>query len=691
MTTSNHNSVIDIYVGILDIKFEDKVKLRIIANCHGTKEEYDRSGKKQKNFDENSVLISLPDSYSVDKYFQKLKEKGIKGTQEDGEKNFSSQIQNFWEELSKKYKITSIKGIDIPLKEGNVLAEDKGIRIRLVKDGRQKKSDNKIKIFERCAICLSETATYDVIVEYKDGNKDNKALSIDLSYERLKGYITPFATTSGGASNQCYVNFQGSTFFGELILLENKKEVGKLPILVFPTKLEPEEAEKIINELIENNEKIYEFGRPTALLFEVGENITRIPIQTLLLIKEMFNEDRKRRPPLGKTLRAISLNPDKIVKTRRIERYPHEVSMPDVDGMMEAITSGNIAKAGARAHFYYADKFYAFTRLEEDEAYISYDTYPNRFLKFFLRFLKNTANLSIDIVQREIKENKVEGNFANQIINEVRNYILKEVEPFLMQDWMNDVQPLRHIAPPSQKLLKDTNYSSAFFDYLDLIRNLKLVDEEFEKYLKNPITWMPELYELWCGLKLKELTEEDIKYQEKFNRKDKDGWHSYSLPLMPDFVVYSKEDLIIFDAKYRVDFVEAIEELTEEKDNKDKLKERKKAEKIGEFKDADLYKMHTYREAIVKKDGNGNKRPLWVIALYPGDTPALFCENGEKVPPVKIEITESNELNNILDKLEKCLPPHGGVGAIPFRPSLLDDPNYKKFICDLLKKVLNKQ
>jgi len=180
--------------------------------------------------------------------------------------------------------------------------------------------------------------------------------------------------------------------------------------------------------------------------------------------------------------------------------------------------------------------------------------------------------------------------------------------------------------------------------------------------------------------------------------------YSYSVPLRPDIFIELNGKIIIFDAKYRVNFIDELKKLVEDESNLNKEEKRleiiKKDERRGIYKLDDIYKMHTYREAIIKKIKDENKqpyRPVWVIALYPGDTLALFLERGtKKMIELKLDEDEkqikfrdliSNEPVEIsIEELLNTLSENsGGVGAIPFRPVYLDDTKYKEFLKKFFK------
>lgn len=80
---------------------------------------------------------------------------------------------------------------------------------------------------------------------------------------------------------------------------------------------------------------------------------------------------------------------------------------------------------------------------------------------------------------------------------------------------------------------------------------------------------------------------------------------------------------IHFDAKYRVEKLN-FGEVTPEDNLDDALLERKKEEEKGTYKNADLYKMHTYKDAI--------KRTSGAYILYPGDINKQMIGYHEIIP-----------------------------------------------------------
>nr|BAL58222.1 hypothetical protein HGMM_F55D02C22 [uncultured prokaryote] len=673
------NEPVILYFGKLIIEFENGPHITITANAYPfrVKNGGGESKELKKEYTEEGGVVHIDEKgVEEEKWIANFNEvKKEKNSEEIKLGEVKELAHAFLQGLRERYKITRLRGIDVPLKAVGrgvsrewELDEVNSVGIVLYpKDS--EKNDSWVRIFDRCAIRLTESGSYDIEVS-EDGYK------IGISEELKLGtqFITPF----GSKKNAVNLHFGGYLFFGHIVIREDKNETNefRIPVLVFPTKVKPEEAEKIFNELLDKREEITEIS-PTHVFFEPGEAIEKTPIQTLLIIREMFSHGWRGRQPLGRTLRAIASAPDKHLIKERIAVNPYEATSLDADSLFNAVMNGWINQKSPY-HFKFKNVGYAFTLIEDEITRITHDTYPNRFLKYFLKFLMNTINLCEGKIKGKQKgEVEYRESWIKNLIKEVEEYN-KYVMQLLNLEWMDEVTQITHLPPPSQKLLKDPFYSSAFFDYLDLIRNLRIVDEEFEKYLRNPITWMPELYELWCGLKLREMVGEKVESQHEFPAlKYRNNWRSYSVTLRPDFKIANENALILLDAKYRVEFIYEIEKIikkeSESSEGEREHDEIKEEERRGTFKLADLYKMHTYREAIL--DGEGN-RPLWVVALYPGDKVALFPEKGEKVYKNFDELGD-NELNFS----------SGGVGVLPFKPGVLENEVYKGFIKEFLNSV----
>ena len=133
----------------------------------------------------------------------------------------------------------------------------------------------------------------------------------------------------------------------------------------------------------------------------------------------------------------------------------------------------------------------------------------------------------------------------------------------------------------------------------------------------------------------------DLFYNLRFS--DKSQYRSYSLAFRPDYtllVTIGKHNYYIhFDAKYRSeleisDFYSKINSetgLDEEIDKRDALEEKDYI-----FKDGDIYKMHTYKDSILKTEGS--------YVLYPGSITKRFKESDLIIPSVgAFSLTPGND------------------------------------------------
>ncbi len=590
--------------------------------------------------------------------------------------------------LSPQEEIKEIKLYEPPLtfvrekKEDGTLvwkvkvAEEKGILF----PGKEK-DEKEAGIFSHPGIRFQENVSYYVVFEEAKGG-----FSLEFPGVMGKEYIIPYRGKEGGY----ILNFGNQLFYSNLLIIDEQKrrEVLKIPVLVYPRKLEPDEAEIMIKELLEwHSQLIYDL-EPTGLTIKPGEYAKKTPIQRLNFVRHLFQ-----RRNLKKVLNSIMENPHKILVKEDMLKEIQDIETPAYHLLPELITEGRaIRKVSAHPHFIFNKNGYQFVKAYEEVSRITYDTYPNRFVKFFLKLLKmELSSIEEELNSLLIKEEK-------ELYKRYFEWLRDEIEPslgemkrecnrILNRDFFKEVSDIHLFSTPSQTLLKDYRYQQVFSAYLDLIKGVKLSDW-LDELLKDPIKNMPELYEYWCFLKLWRILENvlkrkgvpkiyfqesgigvEIRYWSEVEFKENkailsynryygkgEGFHSYSVPLRPDFSLELKGNLIIFDAKYRVDWFDEIEKIVKE----GKLEAIIREERRGTFVLGDLYKMHTYREAILKED---KKRPLWVIALYPGNEGEIYLEEGDEKEIKNVE----NFLSEIIQQIKEEKIKRG-VGAIPLRP-----------------------
>ncbi|QUH22352.1 DUF2357 domain-containing protein [Methanobacterium alkalithermotolerans] len=297
----------------------------------------------------------------------------------------------------------------------------------------------------------------------------------------------------------------------------------------------------------------------------------------------------------------------------------------------------------------------------------SVDTPENRFFKYFLE--------SLDILILDLIKKSKEGYVKDKLCD-----YSDEVGYYLSSKWLKDVGKMEYAPLNSQVLQKREGYRDILKYFLSLELSFRLSWEEISDNFKGYERKLSELYEYWCYFKLLEvlnkLSNKKLDFADIFEL-NKDEWSinikkgeksaqifnievegrkvkvklmynrlfsrntrkkSYSLPFRPDYSLLIDLDgnifFIHFDAKYRsevevLDFYEKIgsEEQKIFHDLKEANKRDAEEERLHKFKNGDIYKMHTYKDAILKTEG--------AYVLYPGSREGLFnVVPGEPIPSV---------------------------------------------------------
>jgi len=293
----------------------------------------------------------------------------------------------------------------------------------------------------------------------------------------------------------------------------------------------------------------------------------------------------------------------------------------------------------------------------------SLDNPENRFIKKFIDIILYWC----DELERLNILN--ENSPHKEQIERLRNYVrYLRADPLFA-----DVGEMTIFPASSQVLLKRDGYREC----LNIYRLLHLARIPIFNSIQEAIDnrRIDQLYEYWCFFKLseilsgegakpefriKETTEGGLGYETVaelgngyelvYNRTWEGGKESYSVSLRPDFSLMKDGKLeVVFDAKFRFDVKELIEEGSKKKIleevEEDAIKEGK-FEKIVKIED--IYKMHTYRDALQCRAS---------IVVYPGDRRHFYdVIRGER---------KDYSLSDVIKNLEENLE---GVGFLELRP-----------------------
>jgi len=318
------------------------------------------------------------------------------------------------------------------------------------------------------------------------------------------------------------------------------------------------------------------------------------------------------------------------------------------------------------------------SQMFEERRYHSVDTGENRFVKHFLKHIQRRINVLAGTLKG------VSGGFLNPEIELNIDIISRKNDMFLNDPFWQTVGNMSFIPENSQILQRREGYRQLFslYSLLHLSTRCDFSTEDFRNLLETKDT--PTLFEYWSFFLIKDILDgmlknvssktivsEDqkeqkvyqginIKYEgevnlwfnkncmgssgskpgEDFSLYENIG-ESYSHNLIPDIVVSKGKNLLILDAKYKG------------KRGTGTFYGEDESGGISKWKDEDIDKMHTYREAIRNVAG--------AFILYPGEEAVMYPAHNAKRR-------------------------YEGVGALPLKPMTGAMP-VKRHIDDIAKII----
>ncbi len=310
--------------------------------------------------------------------------------------------------------------------------------------------------------------------------------------------------------------------------------------------------------------------------------------------------------------------------------------------------------------------------------YHTVDTSENRFVKHFLKQIRHR----LDGLASSMRG--ISGTYLNSEIETNIEKILKKIGMFLKDPLWADVAPMTFIPANSQVLQRREGYRQLFslYSLLQLCTRCDFDAEDFKNLLETKDT--PTLFEYWSFFNVKEILDRGgrkikdcrsivtdgqkeqkihlctvVTYEDNIRlafNQDYSGTtscspdddfdapgipnSSYSHKLRPDIVISKGEKMLILDAKYKGRGTGTFYGEDE-------------SGGISKWKDEDIDKMHTYREAIRNVAG--------AFILYPGEIPVMYpAHNAKRL--------------------------YEGVGALPLKPMTGAMP-VKRHIDDIAKII----
>ena len=463
------------------------------------------------------------------------------------------------------------------------------------------------KANEFANICLLEEFKYEISFEGQE-----KELDVFKSFKNFKDN---FPLTLFEFENTCKGYLQFSSYVGKTFLdiYKNKERVFSLPIEIQPRKLDyNKHYPRMIGDLSKYASGIIlELNSPIYQEF-ILENENQGPYEKFMLLEYILREEN-----LPSVIEYLSKNLNSTLKSIN-EEIPISFA--------SNITPNDLISGILDAEELYDDLP---LRINETKYEDTIDTLENRFYKYFLELINDL----IDDLLIKINDGYVH--------DKLKTY-KQEFNYYLSKQYFKEISRLNHIPLNSQVLQKKEGYRDILSYYLMFEFGFKINWKELSDKFKGHEKKVYELYEYWCYFKLIEIMQDlcdckvnfediftisndgiSIELQEGINksfnyidieiellynktfRSTDQRYTSYSVNLRPDYTlrVHGDETYFIhFDAKYKV-------HVASEK-----------------FKNEDIVKMHTYKDAIPNTIGS--------YVIYPGSDDELYYENNENVESV---------------------------------------------------------
>jgi predicted component of viral defense system (DUF524 family) len=277
----------------------------------------------------------------------------------------------------------------------------------------------------------------------------------------------------------------------------------------------------------------------------------------------------------------------------------------------------------------------------DERVVTTFDTPPNRFVKHFLG--------QLDLKLRELEARFGSDVRAEHLVSDCRRW-RRGLENLSRTRFLEEVGTMHIYPSSSQVLLKREGYRQLNDYFRRFLLTGKVMWEGFEELLKTPNKDLATLYEYWCFFQLLDAVaaaldvqidprhfiaehrgvfkvsiddrgksqghvgETTVHYNRYYHHKPGE---SYSVPLHPDYTIELRGGRrLVFDAKYKHQdwrgFMSQAGTENEERDEEERLT----------YKRVDLYKMHTYRDALGAQA---------VFVLYPGNEFRAFGQDGSEL------------------------------------------------------------
>ncbi|MCF0226793.1 MAG: DUF2357 domain-containing protein, partial [Methanobrevibacter sp.] len=544
----------------------------------------------------------------------------------------------------------TVSAIDYPSNENNRIEFNNGIILENI--NLTDEPDNKTPIqylTTENIICLLEETEYQLLFESNKKVENIVMLPsiVKINKNLFKQFRFNFGDTKsfkvGGFLN--FGSYVGKSFLDVKI---NNQRSNRIPIEVRSKKMDyVNHYSAMIADLSQYAAGlIFDSKSPLYHDFELAEEEKSTYYEDFMLLEYLFRDEN-----LPSVCQYLFRN-----LYSRLDSYSEEVPSSfsqniDLNSLTDIVSNpDNLYKFQGQSKFSNNLNGYLPLKVQDIKYQDIIDVPENRFFKEFL-------NIVQDLIEKLLHSSK-EGYIQDKL-KQFKN----DIEYFTSNNIFKDISKMDYVPFNSQVLQKKEGYKELFKYFLMLEFSFRISWDDLSDNFKGHEKKVSELYECWCYFKILEvlinISNNNVYYENIFKLSDNNwsitlqegkqsilnfefeynkkkiqleyyynlsfskrspSFKSYSLNFRPDytFLVHVNDNsyFIHFDAKYK-----SKTEINEEYDDVDEFNKI-----LKEFKKEDIYKMHTYKDAILMTDG--------AYILYPGDKCKIFKETELEIPSV---------------------------------------------------------
>lgn len=501
----------------------------------------------------------------------------------------------------------------------------------------------------------------------KYGNSDAEDNKKPFIFDFSAPYVTQEKIIYSGTIN--FKSFAGTTFID--VVYNDYEYLPKFPIEIRSKKINyQEQYPQMIADIAEYlSGLLFRMDSPLYHSYELNEPFRNSPYEEYMLLEYLFRPDN-----LPAIFEYLSRNLYSYLEefTQRVPTtFASNIGANELANIAAYAGSVEEIENEEDAVFSVEGTHYIPIEIDEIEHIDVIDVPENRFFKYFLEYIE-------EIIYKLLNHNEIKSMSSSQHIKKNLLSFKNDIDYFLSQKFFNDISRLDFLPLNSQVLQKKEGYREILGYFLmfelGLRINCDIITDEFKGFEKR----LSRLYEYWCYFELvkvienitqsnfslndfmdknndfilklnADLSKSFVKYGKLIELRLKyhpvfspgnSTYESKSLEFEPDYTFFIKidgeEKFVHFDAKYKV-------------------------HQNGKYKTEDIWKMHTYNDAI--------KGSLGSYILYPGTYSELFPHDGKSIVgafPLNPD-PNSNEINKIMEIVDEKIDDLFIIHVLPFQ------------------------